>query len=381
MPITRRMILTTGTAAAAVTALAGWGVLSSPSLAKASAPWLAAGKGFADPRLTALSYAILAPNPHNRQPWQFTLVGEDRIDVTCDLDKRLPSTDPFDRQITIGFGCMIELLRQASAELGFTAQVDAFPDGEGQPRLDQGRVARIRLISGSAQKDPLFQSALQRRSTKEPFTDRAVPPSDIEDLARVVIEPVRFGRPRDPEHRVTIADNAWRAWQIEQETPATRRESIELMRFGNDEVVAQPDGIDMGGTFLSAAHAAGVVTPETLDTPGSAAFTSGFDMYRAMVDATPEWIWLTTQTNSRADQLAAGRSWVRLNLAAQASGLAVHPWSHALQEFPEMAEPYAQLRSIAAPDGGTVQMFARLGYGPEVQPSPRWPLETKLIDA
>ncbi|MEL7319772.1 MAG: twin-arginine translocation pathway signal protein, partial [Pseudomonadota bacterium] len=103
--------MTTGTAAAAVTALAGWGVLSSPSLAKASAPWLAAGKGFADPRLTALSYAILAPNPHNRQPWQFTLVGEDRIDVTCNLDKRLPSTDPFDRQITIGFGCMIELLR------------------------------------------------------------------------------------------------------------------------------------------------------------------------------------------------------------------------------------------------------------------------------
>lgn len=35
---------------------------------KAIAPWSAAG-GYEDPRMQALSYAILAPNPHNRQPW------------------------------------------------------------------------------------------------------------------------------------------------------------------------------------------------------------------------------------------------------------------------------------------------------------------------
>ena len=381
MALSRRMILTSGTAAAAVTLVGGWGALSSPSLAKASAPWGMAGQGFADPRLSALSYAILAPNPHNRQPWRFALVGEDRIDIFCDLDKRLPSTDPFDRQITIGFGCMIELLRQASAELGFSVEIEAFPDGEGQPRLDERPIARVTLQADRPVKDPLFQNALDRRSTKEPFTQQAVAASEISGLTQAVDGPVQFGASETPMQLQALSENAWKAWQIEQETPATRRERIELMRFGNAEVVAQPDGIDMGGAFLSAAHTFGILTPEALDTPGSSAYTQGFDMYRALVDTTPRWVWLKTKGNSRTDQLAAGRSWVRLNLAAQARGLAVHPWSHALQEFPEMRAAYEELRGLIAPDGSTVQMFARLGYGPEVTASPRWPLETKLLDA
>lgn len=381
MRASRRFILTSGGAAAAVTVLGGWAVLSNPPISKASAPWLAAGDGFSDARLNALSYAILAPNPHNRQPWQFTLIDNDRIEITCDLSKRLPETDPDDRQITIGFGCMIELLRMACAEQGYSALVEEFPDGEGQPRLDQRRIASIRLRPESAARDPLFQHSIARRSTKEPFENRTVDQSEIVALAMAVQDPVEFGVTGDSDQLKTIADNAWRAWQIEQQTPKTRRESIDLMRFGNDAVVAQPDGIDMGGTYLSAAHALGILTPENLDTPGTMAYDSGVELYRTMVDSTPHWLWLITQADTRADQLAAGRSWIRLNLAAQSKGLAVHPWSHALQEFPEMAGPYQELRQLVAPSGGTVQMFARLGYGPQVPASPRWPLEAKLVDA
>lgn len=381
MPVSRRFILASGGAAAAVTVLGGWGVLSNPPLSKASAPWLSAGEGFSDPRLNALSYAILAPNPHNRQPWQFTLIDDDQIDITCDLGKRLPETDPNDRQITIGFGCMIELLRMACAEQGYTALTEEFPDGEGQPRLDQRRIANIRLRPDDAARDPLFQHSIARRSTKEPYEDRTVAQPEIAALAQAIQAPVEFGVTQNQNQLKRIADNAWQAWQIEQETPKTRRESIDLMRFGNDAVVAQPDGIDMGGAYLSAAHAVGILTPENLDTPGTMAYGSGFDLYRAMVDSTPHWVWLVTRADTRADQLASGRSWIRLNLAAQSNGLAVHPWSHALQEFPEMDEPYRELRQMVAPSGGTVQMFARLGYGPQVPASPRWPLETKLIDA
>lgn len=380
MNASRRKILMVGGVAAAVTAAGGWIAVSTPSLSKASAPWLAAGKGFSDPRLEALSYAILAPNPHNRQPWQFALVGQDRIDVACDLDRRLPATDPFDRQIVIGFGCMIELLRQAAAELGYTAQVTPFPDGEETPRLAGGRIARIRFSADAPARDPLFGGILDRRSTKEPFLDRAVPACAYASLAKALPSGVGFGHPKSANEHAALSANAWRAWQIEHNTPATRRESIEAMRFGNAAVVAEPDGIDMGGPFLGAAHAVGIVTATTLDTPGSMAFQSGFDMYRAMLDATPSWIWLTTPGNTRTEQLAAGAAWVRLNLAATKGGLAVHPWSHALQEFPEMSAAYRELRGLVAPAGETVQMFARLGYGPPVPPSPRWPLEAKLVD-
>ncbi|MFO6447525.1 Acg family FMN-binding oxidoreductase [Erythrobacter sp. NE805] len=379
MEFSRRKVLVAGGAAAVVTLAGGWRALTTPALAEAAGPWRRAGKGFADPRLDALSYAILAPNPHNRQPWRFTLVGGDTIDVACDLARRLPATDPFDRQIVIGFGCMLELLRIAAAERGYTATITPFPDGEDQPRLAGGRIARVRFVKGAAVRDPLFGAVLARRSTKEPFLERPVADAEVAALASALPAGVALGH-STPANHAALSANAIGAWETEQATPATRRESIALMRIGNAAVVAQPDGIDLGSPFMTGAGALGIVTPTSLDTPGSMAFQSGIDMYRSLVAATPRWVWLTTPGNTRADQLVAGAAWVRLNLAANARGLAVHPWSQALQEFPEMQERYRELRGLAGAGERGLQMFARLGFGPAVDPSPRWPLETKLVD-
>jgi hypothetical protein len=46
-----------------------------------------------------------------------------------------------------------------------------------------------------------------------------------------------------------------------------------------------------------------------------------------------------------------------------------------------MAGPYRQVHERLAPDGGTVQMLARIGYGPIVGASPRWPLESRIVNA
>lgn len=45
-----------------------------------------------------------------------------------------------------------------------------------------------------------------------------------------------------------------------------------------------------------------------------------------------------------------------------------------------MADLHRQVHARLAPDGGTVQMLARIGYGPSVGASPRWPLEARIID-
>ena len=168
--ISRRSLLISGGAAALI---GGVGVVTAahgPGLAKARAPWKQAGESLGDARLDALAYAILAPNPHNRQPWQFDLVGDDRIDVYVDLERRLPHTDPFDRQITIGFGCMLELLRIAAAEQGYQAETTPFPDGQAYPRLNGNRIAQVRFTKEAGVKtDPFFESILERRSTKEPY--------------------------------------------------------------------------------------------------------------------------------------------------------------------------------------------------------------------
>ncbi len=381
--ISRRFMLISGGSAAIVTAglgtLAWW-----PGASAASQPWQDAGQGLADPRLAALSYAILAPNPHNRQPWQFQLVGKEQIDIRCDLDRRLPQTDPFDRQIAVGFGCMLELLVMAAAQSGWSAEVALWPDGEPQPRLDQRRVATVRLVKNSSQRrDPLFNGVLSRRSTKTIYDNR---PVTGEQLARLlnpaVIAGVVAGGSVAADQVKALRDLTWRAWVTEYEDAAMRRESINLMRIGNAEVTANPDGIELPGVVMGLGKLAGFVTRETLDTPGSTAYQQGLDMFAPIMASAQGHVWLMTPGNSRAEQIAAGRRWVRLNLQAQAMGIAIHPLSQALQEVKAMAGPYAELRDkLGVTGSAVVQMLGRIGYAPFPEPTPRWPLASRLISA
>jgi len=155
----------------------GWGVTRTPT--RALAPWAAAGRAdYSDPRVRALSYAILAPNPHNRQPWVVDLSVPGEATLYCDLSRLLPATDPFSRQIVIGLGCFVELLRQAAAEDGLRADVTPFPEGEDAAALDSRPIARIRFTQDqSIVPDPLFAQVVHRRSNKEVYdTGRQVSP-------------------------------------------------------------------------------------------------------------------------------------------------------------------------------------------------------------
>ena len=381
---TRRGILMTGGAAALIGGVGTVGVAHGPGLAKARAPWRAAGESFGDPRLDALAYAILAPNPHNRQPWQFDLVGDDRLDIYVDLDRRLPHTDPLDRQITIGFGCMMELLRIAAAEKGYTATITPFPDGEAQPRLNGNRMAQVQFAAAAdTPKDPLFANILERRSTKEPYdTSRPVGAGTLEEVIASGQGDLEIGGTLDAAQRDRIIALAWQGFQIEMETDLTRRESVDLMRIGNRAVVENPDGIDMGGIPMGLFKMTGIVTPKGLDTPGSTAYNEGLKMYDPIIHSAQGFVWVKSQTNTRAEQLQAGRAWVRMNLAAQKAGLCVHPLSQILQEFPEMAQPYEAIRQeLGVAPSGALQMLGRVGYAKFPAPSPRWPLESKLISS
>lgn len=350
----------------------------------ALAPWdPAAIAPLDDARLRALALAILAPNPHNRQPWLFELVGEDTIAVYCDPDRRLPETDPFDRQITIGFGCFLELLAMAAAADGHAAVIALFPEGEPQPRLDGRPVAVVTFArTGAPPPDPLFAHLRERRSNKEPFdTTRPVPAEALAALVAAAPDLTRASAA--PDLVEALRALTFRAFEIEAATPRTHLESIRLLRIGKAEIEASPDGIDIGGAVPELLAAAGLLTREAAADPASTAFAQTTDMYREITHTGMAYVWLVTPDNTRADQIAAGRAWVRVNLAATAAGLSAHPVSQALQEYPEMQEEALALATLLDVSGDTarVQMLARIGYGPAVPPSPRWPVETRIRPA
>jgi hypothetical protein len=371
------------TAGATVLALAGAGGLFAVTRRPASAlrPWDDVGATSDDPRLDIFRYAILAPNPHNRQPWQIRLVGSDEAVIQCDLDRRLPQTDPFDRQITMGFGCFLELARIAAAQRGFRMDVDLFPKGEPTPRLTRDPIARVRFVAEAGlARDPLFSAIPARRTSKVSFDmTRALSQRELAPFVVLSGPGPNTFTSNDPALVTDLRALTWRAWMIEAATARTWKESVDLMRIGRAEIEANPDGIALSGVAIEALAMAGQISRPALADPNSGAYKAGIDRYRPMLNATPAYLWVTTPGNSRADQIAAGRAYVRANLQAALAGLGLHPLSQALQEFPEMETELGSLHrrlDVAAPN--RIQMLARLGHAAPVNATVRWPLEVKL---
>jgi hypothetical protein len=285
-------------------------------------------------------------------------------------------TDPYDRQIGIGFGAFLELARIAAAERGFALSVSAFPEGAGA-RLDERPVARLQFVPGAA-RDPLFPQIAARRSNKEAYDmGRPLTETDLSAVARSAA--VEAGHTADPAKVIAIRTQVLNAVEIEMHLPRTHRESVDVMRIGAREVEASPDGIDLSGPMIEALSATRLLSRRSLADSGSAAFRSGVEMMRETHGAASAFLWLVTASNDRKAQLAAGATYARLNLAATALGLSMHPMSQSLQEYPEMAGPYAAIHALLARPGERVQMLARIGHGPPVAPAPRWPLEAKLV--
>lgn len=352
---------------------------------RALAPWRLAGTdAYAEPRLRALSYAILAPNPHNRQPWLVDLSQPDTVRLLVDRTRLLPHTDPLNRQIAIGLGCFLELLRMAAAEDGYRATIVPFPDGSDESALDDRAVAVVNFVEDRAvPKDPLFRHVLDRRSLKEPFDTTRLVGDDA------LVGPTKAGAIAGVETGATNRQpdiELWRsltreAMDIELRTPRTYKESVDLFRIGKREIEANPDGIDFSGPLFETLALAGVFTREQALDQASTAYQEGYSAVMSNIDTAMGYVWLTTRENSRIAQIAAGQSWLRVNLAATAARLGVQPLSQILQEYPEMAPLYRRCHALLTPNGGTVQMLARVGYGPHVPPSPRWEIAQRLKTA
>ena len=375
MSITRRRILAAGLGGAALVATGGiWRVTRQP--VSAIEPWDIDPEPLADVRLDAFRHAILAPNPHNRQPWLIRLVGDDEAIITCDPERKLPITDPFDRQITIGFGTFLETARIAAAERGYAMAIEPFPQGSDDAGIDLRPVAHLKFSPDTAlARDPLFAQIVRRRSNKEEYDlARGVATADLASICSDLGEYTK-----DPERVSALREEIVSAIATEMQTPAANMESVELMRIGYREVDANPDGIELHGPMIEAGSLLGMVNREELADPESTAFQQGLDMLRTTYGSIPALVWITTEGNERVHQIDAGRRYVRANLAATALGLGMHPMSQSLQEYREVQPMFARVHALlGAKDGERVQMLARVGYGPQVMPTPRWPMETHL---
>lgn len=377
----RRHLLQTGTASL----LLGISATACSSQSPASDSWRDVKNAYDDPRLTALASAILAPSPHNRQPWLIDLdeTQPDQLTLYPDLSRLLPETDPPNRQILIGLGAFAEALHLASAEQNRQLDITLFPEGVDENRLDMRPIAHFRMNeSGSASPDPLFKALPLRRTNRTPFSEQPVPDDLMQQIGRsIATESSLWNSTSYSQDTAGIRALCNEGWAIEMNTKRTHLESVALTRIGHDEIEANPDGISLSGPAIRAYSALGILTRDKMEDPDSRAFAESMKFYSKLIDSAQSFGWLISRDNDRVSQFNAGRDWMRIHLAATAAGIAFQSLSQVLQEFPEMSALYDQVHanlSISAP--ARIQGLFRLGYAKSPKPSPRWPLQTRLID-
>ncbi len=333
-------------------------------------------------RRFVLAHALLAPNPHNMQPWIADLSTPGEILLRLDPARLLPATDPYGRQIMMGVGGFLELLDMAAAARGQRAEIRLFPQGEPGETLDGRPVAHIRLHANpAAVADPLFAQVAARRTDRSAY-DPARPPSPAE-IARlhqaIAGLPARLGiaGADDPTRVAAIRAIARAAWRTELTTEPAMMESVRVLRVGTAEIDRHRDGIALTSPFVVAMSKLGLFDRTSFPAADSAAVKAQLDGFDTVTAPTPAYLWLVTEGNTRPLQIAAGRAYARINLAGAALALAMHPNQQALQEYPEVAPHHQAIHTLldAPTPRFTVQMLARLGHLPQgaapADPAPR----------
>lgn len=340
-----------------------------------------------DIRRWALSHAILAPNPHNMQPWLADLRVPDTITLRLDTERLLPATDPHGRQILMGAGAFLEILGMAAAERGHRTDVTLFPEGGPSRTLDGKPFARVRLVESAATlRDPLFAQVLSRRTDRRAYDPaRRIATADAALLKSAVAGmPLKLriaghvgASAGDADLIASIRAIAQEAWRIELTTEAPMMESMRVLRVGSAEIDKHRDGIAMTQPMVVTMARLGLLDLKKFPAPDSRATVGQIKEFNAATASTPAYLWITTEGNARAQQIAAGRAYVRVNLAGTAVGLAMHPNEQALQEYPEVARQYEAIHALLGTPAPryTIQMLARVGYLPAgtaaAPPAPR----------
>ena len=342
-----------------------------------------------DIRKWILSYAILAPHSHNLQSWLVDLGTPDEIILYCDPKRLLQETDPFYRQIMMSHGTFLELLDIAARQRGLRTDIQLFPKGEfGPKQIDQRPVARVRLMEDSGvAKDPLFQQILKRHTNRELYDiTKGVPSEAVQAMAASVKPyPVRFGfvsldQPQTlKKHRAIAAEG----WRIELTTPQKILETYKVLRVGASEIEKYRDGISINDPFLSLLVRFGLFDRSKAPKPDDSATVDQIKTFNKNLESTTGFLWMVTEDNERRTQVNAGRAYVRVQLAGTAHGISMQPLQQALQEYPEQRIPYTDIHNLldASRPHYTVQMWARVGYGPQIEPAPRRGLSAHIVKA
>jgi nitroreductase len=307
---------------------------------------------------TAVGAALRAPSLHNSQPWRFRVRG-DVLEVRCDLQRRLPASDPTGWAARLAIGAALFNLRLAVAMQGWEPAVRLLPEPADPDLLAELSPGQRRPATQAEER--LWQAIWRRHSNRAPFWPDPVP---TDARARLVAAAAAEGGwlalliGAGPVN--ALAEIAQTANQALMRDPDYRAELAAWTRNGR----AAADGVptDAGGP-----------SPAPQDLLPQRPFGRQLRGPGGDFEPQPLVAVLGAVGDTPGDQLVAGQALERVLLTATDDGLAVSMVSQPI----EVASAREDLR-LALHQYGAPQMVLRIGYGMPASVTPRRRVEDVL---
>jgi nitroreductase len=329
-----------------------------------------------------LGAAILAPSPHNAQPWLFG-VGRGRVDLFADHTRSTGAVDPFGRELHVGLGAALENLALAAEANGRSPSVALLPRGSGPDH-----VARVDLAPAAARRSALYSQIPRRHTNRYPFVQgKAVPRAALERMSALA---GRAGDTRvlwftSARERGRIGDLLVAATEEMIADPDQSASDYAWFRQDWDELQRRRDGITLDAAGLPdlVASLGKLMPPQSREATGESWLRATRDRHTATAAA--YWIVAVRNAADRRAQLEGGRLLQRVHLWATGNGLALHH----MNQLTERADREAQLGlaprfgdAVAdlVPSGWEALATFRLGHPTrEPRKSPRRPVEAVIL--
>ncbi|MBA5764419.1 twin-arginine translocation pathway signal protein [Vibrio sp. 404] len=352
---------------------------------------------YQDIRKTLISYAMLCPNPHNKQPWKVSLSKSNVIRIFVDEERLLPETDPYHRQIHIGIGCFVDSLIIAAKHFSMRPQINYFPQGEyDNLSLEPLPVVDITLdvVKATVGEDlhgetlpneTLFRELSRRQTTKIPYSPTMLPDSVLANLSHLVTDQQHYIKfISDHKDKTKMASYLVDAITIEESNKYRSLETINMFRFTNEEFAKYRDGFGLEQNGVSGIKKwiaeTMFISREKAERDPTSFGQQGINKVKEVVADNPHYALLVTKENSRQTQIKIGEIYNRINLTCSHLGVAMHPMSQILEEYDDMRSlqtTFKQHFQIETND--TVQMLFRLGKAPATAMTPRREVKSILV--
>jgi hypothetical protein len=312
----------------------------------------------------AVAQAVRAPSTHNTQPWRFR-IEDSTIELYADRSRKLPVSDPEERELTMSCGAALFHLRVALRGHGLDADVERLPEP-----VNYDLLARVTVRPGSpaTEEERLMSAAIStRRTSRAPYLGITVPEDAVDRLRRdVEAEGAWFVPLVEESARVRLVALIMEADHQQWESRPFRSELARWMRTNDstatDGIFGYTRGLDNVESHLAA------VAVRLIDDGAREAVR-----HKDLAEASPLLAVIGTEGDWALPWIRAGEALDRALLRAESESLCVAYLNQPV-EVPELRTRVGELTGR----GGFPQLVLRIGYGTPGAPTPRRPLAEVL---